>query len=41
VGVVYHACGRYEMHTKFQLQNLEGRDHLGDIGVDDRIIDSY
>jgi hypothetical protein len=27
------------MHTKFWLENVKGRDHLGDLGVDGRIID--
>jgi hypothetical protein len=26
------------MHTRFWSENLEGRDHLGDLGVDGRII---
>jgi hypothetical protein len=26
------------MHIKFQLENLMGRDHFGDIGIDGKII---
>jgi hypothetical protein len=26
------------MDTKFKSENLKGRDHLGDLGVDERII---
>jgi hypothetical protein len=25
------------MHTKFWLENMKGRDHLEDVGIDDRI----
>jgi hypothetical protein len=30
--------GRDEMHTIFWLENLTGRDHLEDLGVDGKII---
>jgi hypothetical protein len=26
------------MHTVFWLENLKGRDHLGDLGINERII---
>jgi hypothetical protein len=26
------------MHTEFWLENLEGRNHLGDLSIDERII---
>jgi hypothetical protein len=29
---------RGEMHTRFQLKNFKGRDYLGDLGVDERMI---
>jgi hypothetical protein len=29
---------RREMNTKFCLENLKGRDDLGDLGIDGRII---
>jgi hypothetical protein len=27
-----------EIHTKFELENLKGRDNLGNLGVDGRIL---
>jgi hypothetical protein len=30
--------GKPEMHTKFWSGNLSGRDHLGNLGVDGRIV---
>jgi hypothetical protein len=27
------------MHTKFLSENLKGKDHLEDLGVDDRILE--
>jgi len=30
-----------EMHTKFCSENLKGRDHLEDLGVDGRIISEW
>jgi hypothetical protein len=27
------------MHTRFQLENLKGRDHLEDLGTDGKIMD--
>jgi hypothetical protein len=33
-----HVRGRQKMHTKFWLENTNGRDHLGDLYVDERII---
>jgi hypothetical protein len=33
-----HASERWEMHTKFLLENLKGRDHMEDLGIDRRII---
>jgi hypothetical protein len=35
---VPHVGGR-EMHTKFWLENLKGRDYSEDIGIDRRILD--
>jgi hypothetical protein len=29
---------RREMHTQFWFENMKGRDHFGDLGVDGRII---
>lgn len=26
------------MRTEFQLENLQGRDHMGDVGIDGRIL---
>jgi hypothetical protein len=28
----------FEMHTKFWLENLKGRDHSEDLGIDGRIV---
>jgi hypothetical protein len=33
-----HAWERLEMHTVFELENLNGRDHLVELGVDGSII---
>jgi hypothetical protein len=30
--------GERQMHTKFWMMNLKGRDHLEDLGIDRRII---
>jgi hypothetical protein len=30
--------GEIEMHTKFLLENLEGKNHSEDLGVDGKII---
>jgi len=35
---MYHAWGRREAYTGFWWGNLRERDHLGDPGVDGRII---
>jgi hypothetical protein len=35
------ACSTYvrnKKHTKIRLENLEGKGHMGDIGIDGRII---
>jgi hypothetical protein len=29
---------KLEMHIKFLLENIKGRDHVGDINVDGRIL---
>jgi len=33
-----HTCKRWEMHTKFQMENLKGRDHSGNPSIDWRVI---
>jgi hypothetical protein len=33
-----YAWQKREMHTAFQLENLNGRDHFEDLGIDGRII---
>jgi len=33
-----HAWKREDMHTKFWFENLKERDHMEDLGRDDRII---
>jgi len=30
--------GRDEMHTKFWLENMKGRDHMEDLGIDGNLI---
>jgi len=30
--------GRDEMHTIFWLENLKGRDHLEDLGIDGKVM---
>jgi hypothetical protein len=31
-----HARGRSEMYTKFEFENMNGREGLGDLGIDGR-----
>jgi hypothetical protein len=38
VEIVGYAWERWEMHTVFLSENLKGRDHLQDLGVDGWII---
>jgi hypothetical protein len=38
MGGAWNSHGDMKMHTKFQLENLKGQDHLRDKGVDRRII---
>jgi len=33
-----HAWDTYKMHTKFWSENLKGRDHSEDLGVDGKVI---
>jgi hypothetical protein len=35
---MYHALGRSEIHAKYELEILRGRNSLGDIGVDGKKI---
>jgi hypothetical protein len=35
---MYHARERWEIYTKFSLENLKGRDHSEDPGVRGKII---
>jgi len=35
---MWHVCGRGEAYTGFWWGNLRERDHLGDSGVDRRVI---
>jgi hypothetical protein len=34
---MYHAQERCEMHAQFLSENLKGKDHVGNVGVDGRI----
>jgi hypothetical protein len=35
---MYHVWDRYEIHTKFWSENLKGKGHSPDSGIDDKII---
>jgi hypothetical protein len=35
---MWYAWEGWEVHLKFELENLKGRDHLKDLGIDGRII---
>jgi len=35
---MWHTWHRCEMHTKFWLENLKGRDHLEGLGIGGRIV---
>jgi hypothetical protein len=37
MGGAYSTCGK-EVHTVFCLEELKGRDHLEDLGVDGKVI---
>jgi hypothetical protein len=36
---MWHTWERYDMNTKFWQEDLKGKDHLEDNGVDSRIIE--
>jgi hypothetical protein len=35
---MWHAWEKLGMYTEFQSENLNGRDHLGNLSVDDKVI---
>jgi hypothetical protein len=41
VGVAQRAWQWWEIHTLFWLENLKGKDHLEDLGLDEEIILEY
>jgi hypothetical protein len=41
MGWAEHVAFRGEMHTKFWLENLKGRDHLEELGMDRKLMFEY